>query len=48
MKLENDLKYEVALERLQEIVTLIEHNESKNHDLAYKGKEEKATVELCR
>lgn len=48
MKLEKDLKYEVALERLQEIVSLLEHKEIKIDDLADKVKEAKALVEFCR
>ena len=48
MKLEKDLKYEVALERLQEIVSLLERKEIKIDDLADKVKEAKALVEFCR
>ncbi|MFK8037286.1 MAG: exodeoxyribonuclease VII small subunit [Crocinitomicaceae bacterium] len=48
MKLEKDLKYEVALERLQEIVALLERKEIKIDDLADKVKEAKALVEFCR
>ena len=48
MKLEKDLKYEEALERLQEIVNLLEQKEIKIDDLAYKVKEAKAYVEFCR
>ena len=48
MKLEKNLKYEVALERLQEIVSLLEQKEIKIDDLADKVKEAKALVEFCR
>jgi exodeoxyribonuclease VII small subunit len=48
MKLEKDLKYENALERLQEIVNLLERKEIKIDDLADKVKEAKALVEFCR
>lgn len=48
MTLEKDLKYEVALERLQEIVSLLERKEIKIDDLADKVKEAKALVEFCR
>lgn len=48
MKLEKDLKYEEALERLQEIVNLLEQKEIKIDDLADKVKEAKAYVEFCR
>lgn len=48
MKLEKNLKYEVALERLQDIVALLERKEIKIDDLADKVKEAKALVEFCR
>jgi len=48
MELEKDLKYEVALERLQKIVALLERKEIKIDDLADKVKEAKALVEFCR
>ena len=48
MKIEKDLKYEVALERLQEIVSLLERKEIKIDDLAEKVKEAKALVDYCR
>ena len=48
MKLEKDLKYEEALERLQKIVSLLEHKEIKIDDLADKVKEAKALVDFCR
>ena len=48
MKLEKDLKYEEALDRLQEIVNLLEQKEIKIDDLADKVKEAKAYVEFCR
>lgn len=48
MKLEKDLKYEEALERLQGIVALLERKEIKIDDLADKVKEAKALVEFCR
>ena len=48
MKLEKDLKYEEALERLQEIVALLERKEIKIDGLADKVKEAKALVEFCR
>ena len=48
MKLEKNLKYETALERLQEIVSLLEQKEIKIDDLADKVKEAKALVEFCR
>ncbi|MFD1550763.1 exodeoxyribonuclease VII small subunit [Putridiphycobacter roseus] len=48
MKLEKDLKYEEALERLQEIVSLLERKEIKIDDLADKVKEAKTLVEFCR
>ncbi len=48
MKLEKDLKYEEALERLQEIVALLERKEIKIDDLSDKVKEAKALVEFCR
>jgi exodeoxyribonuclease VII small subunit len=48
MKLEKGLKYENALERLQEIVNLLERKEIKIDDLADKVKEAKALVEFCR
>ena len=48
MKLEKDLKYEVALERLQEIVALLERKEIKIDDLSDKVQEAKALVEFCR
>ena len=48
MKLEKDLKYEEALDRLQEIVALLERKEIKIDDLADKVKEAKALVEFCR
>ena len=48
MELVKDLKYEVALERLQEIVNLLEQKEIKIDELADKVKEAKALVEFCR
>lgn len=48
MKLEKDLKYEEALERLQEIVALLERKEIKIDDLSDMVKEAKALVEFCR
>ncbi len=48
MKIEKDLKYEVALERLQEIVNLLERKEIKIDNLAEKVKEAKALVDYCR
>lgn len=48
MKPEKDLKYEVALERLQEIVNLLERKEIKIDDLAAKVKEAKTLVDFCR
>ncbi|UKN01594.1 exodeoxyribonuclease VII small subunit [Paracrocinitomix mangrovi] len=48
MELKKDLKYEEALEQLQEIVSLLERKEIKIDDLADKVKEAKALVEFCR
>lgn len=48
MKIEKDLKYEEALERLQEIVNLLERKEIKIDNLADKVKEAKALVDFCR
>jgi exodeoxyribonuclease VII small subunit len=48
MELEKNLKYEVALERLQELVSLLERKEIKIDDLADKVKEAKTLVEFCR
>jgi len=48
MKLDKDLKYEEALDRLQGIVALLEKKEIKIDDLADKVKEAKALVEFCR
>lgn len=48
MKLEKNLKYEAALDRLQEIVNLLERKEIKIDDLSDKVKEAKALVEFCR
>lgn len=48
MKLDKDLKYEEALERLQGIVVLLEKKEIKIDDLSDKVKEAKALVEFCR
>lgn len=48
MTIDKDLKYETALERLQDIVGLLERKAIKIDDLADKVKEAKALVEFCK
>lgn len=48
MKLDKNLKYDEALEKLQEIVTLLERKEITIDELSGKVKEAKLLVEFCR
>ena len=48
MKLDPKLKYDEALEQLQEIVSLLERKEIDIDDLANKVKEAKLLVDFCR
>ena len=48
MALNKKLKYEEALEKLQEIVGLLERKEIKIDELAEKVKEAKLLVDFCR
>jgi len=48
MELDKDLKYDKALERLQEIVTLLERKEITIDELSGKVKEAKLLVDFCR
>jgi len=48
MELDKNLKYDEALEKLQEIVTLLERKEITIDELSGKVKEAKLLVELCR
>lgn len=48
VKLDPKLKYDEALEQLQEIVRLLERKEINIDDLATKVKEAKLLVDFCR
>ena len=48
VKLDPKLKYDEALEKLQEIVRLLERKEINIDDLATKVKEAKLLVDFCR
>ena len=48
VKLDQKLKYDEALEKLQEIVRLLERKEINIDDLATKVKEAKLLVDFCR
>lgn len=48
MKIDENTKYEDALKRLQEIVSLLERKEVKIDDLAERVKEAKTIVDFCR
>lgn len=48
VKLDPNLKYDEALEKLQEIVRLLERKEINIDDLATKVKEAKLLVDFCR
>jgi exodeoxyribonuclease VII small subunit len=48
MELDKNLKYDEALEKLQEIVTLLERKEITIDELSGKVKEAKLLVEFCR
>lgn len=48
MELDKDLKYDRALEKLQEIVTLLERKEITIDELSGKVKEAKLLVDFCR
>jgi exodeoxyribonuclease VII small subunit len=48
MKLDPKLKYDEALNQLQEIVSLLERKEIDIDDLATKVKEAKLLVDFCR
>lgn len=48
MELDKKLKYDEALEKLQEIVTLLERKEITIDELSGKVKEAKLLVEFCR
>ena len=48
MELDKNLKYDTALEKLQEIVTLLERKEITIDELSGKVKEAKLLVDFCR